>query len=589
MSTPIVFNGVAYSVPAYNDTGYAQGAGNLSSYLIAIATGTLQQSGGTFSLTADVNFGNNFGLVSKYYKSVSANIATAGVVRLANSDTIDWKNFLGSGNLALSVNSSDQLVWDGAVVTTGSAAAVQSLTGTANQIIVSSPTGNVTVSTPQDIATSSSPTFSALTLGQSGLVLKDAASSWVTVKAPTSAPSNYAVILPTAQGAANTTFVNDGSGNLSYSLLANANIASAAAIAVNKLAALTASSPVRSSASGFLTTGATDLSTSDVTGNLGVTHLNSGTAASSGTFWRGDGTWAAPSGSGTVNAGTSTHLAYYATSTDAVSDGSGNTISGTYTWSGVNTYSAQDVHSAGISITGLTGGSFINATTTQTTDVSGFLINTNNANAGAGCFLGIQSGGASGGDPYQRFTINGVQSWALGIDNSSSDAFCINTGSTLDVTNSALSIRVSDSAVAIKGTSTNDSAAAGFVGEYVSSAVTSVNFPTSTQFGDLTSITLPNGGDWDVSLNAFIFYNGATVTSYNFGISTTTGNSSTGLAIGDNETQDVSGAGATQQSRSIPAWRLSISGTTIVYAKFSANYSVATPQGYGRLSARRVR
>jgi hypothetical protein len=133
MSTPIVFNGVNYSVPAFGDVGYAQGPGNLSAYLIAIASGTFQITGGLFSLTADANFGPNFGLVSIYYKSASANIAQSGVLRLANADTIAWRNFANSADLALAVNASNQLTFNGTVIGLVGGS-VTSVTGTANQI-----------------------------------------------------------------------------------------------------------------------------------------------------------------------------------------------------------------------------------------------------------------------------------------------------------------------------------------------------------------------------------------------------------------------------------------------------------------------
>lgn len=111
MPTTVNFNGTNYSVPN-NREPKGWGAA-LTTYLIALGQNALAKSGGTFTLTGEVDFGATYGLVVAYLKSKSSNISTTGIVRFANNEGAGWRNQANSADKILKVNTSDNLEYDG--------------------------------------------------------------------------------------------------------------------------------------------------------------------------------------------------------------------------------------------------------------------------------------------------------------------------------------------------------------------------------------------------------------------------------------------------------------------------------------------
>ena len=150
--------------------------------------------------------------------------------------------------------------------------------------------------------------------------------------------------------------------------------------------------------------------------------------------------------------------------------------------------------------------------------------------------------------------------------------------------------------IAVAGTSTltgvtdGSSAAAGKVGEYVSS-VTANNhtFPASGQYGDLVSIAF-TAGDWLLALSFQANANGGTITDVGAGISSTAGNNSTGLTTGDNFANSVVPPVVTYDVFiAIAQVHVAINATTTYYLKIFHEGSVAIPRAKGRLSGVRIR
>ena len=155
MSTNVTLNGVTYAIPAEGDSGWGT---VLSNYFIAISNSVLQKTGGTFTLTGEVDFGATYGLKSAYLKSQATNPSGVGVIRLGNTETVSWRNAANSANLSLTVSASNALQFDGtslplsgaivnADIAAGAAIAYSKLAAlTASRLLVSDGSGVVSVS-----------------------------------------------------------------------------------------------------------------------------------------------------------------------------------------------------------------------------------------------------------------------------------------------------------------------------------------------------------------------------------------------------------------------------------------------------------
>lgn len=267
--------------------------------------------------------------------------------------------------------------------------------------------------------------------------------------------------------------------------------------------------------------------------------------------------------SGGVNAGTQYKLAYYATTSNNVSPNPNTTA----------------------------------ATQVLVTDANGVPTTTGNGGTTA-TEIGRVSGVTSPIQTQLNAKVNLAGPNAItGVNTFSGGAGAITlSGSTIAMGTGAITgsgnITFSPTTAGIIGTTTNDAAPTGTVGEYVESVVSGVNLPASGVTGDATSISL-TAGDWELTCTMSAQNAGGTWSEVYAGISTTSGNSQAGLTLGSNYMGAIFASTSTAVVRVpivVPPYRFSFASTTTVYLKFLVQKTAGTPTCDAlRISARRIR
>ena len=105
MGTNHTFNGTSYLIPDVNDVAWGAAVTNLLSALCTYSFTTASSS--WHLITADLDLGSSYGIVSKYFTTKTATPALSGAVRLAKTDVVAWRNNANSGDLPLGIDTSN--------------------------------------------------------------------------------------------------------------------------------------------------------------------------------------------------------------------------------------------------------------------------------------------------------------------------------------------------------------------------------------------------------------------------------------------------------------------------------------------------
>ena len=144
-----------------------------------------------------------------------------------------------------------------------------------------------------------------------------------------------------------------------------------------------------------------------------------------------------------------------------------------------------------------------------------------------------------------------------------------------------------------KGTATNDSAAAGYIGEIISASVligAAISLTLDSP-ANITSISL-TAGDWDVS--GAIWFTGGATTTVTYLVGAVSATSATLPTRGDSNYTSNPHGGATLFNNAaagymIGPYRVSLASTTTYYLVTQAGFATSTCSGFGIIRARRVR